>query len=180
MADVGFPQKEVGLQLPIESHPDKQLHVLVFDEVSNALEISQWVRQPGADFAAIDARMVVGVPQLFAASMLAVHAEERGKLVTHALPSEVVYALSASKQINEAFRRFGASETSARIVIVTFDAAAAARLHDAVRGKLADPRSLATSFDDTAVRKAYRISETELRVSSLLDAIVSRIAIARL
>jgi len=164
----------------LEPYPDRRMHVIVLDDVSNAAEVSAWVRQPGADFAAVDARMVVGMPQLLAAALCALHAEQRGKLVTHALHSEVVYALSAGKQINEAFRRFGAGESCARIVIVTFDAGAAARLSERILGRRVDPLSLAERFDEAAVRKAYKVTEAELRVASLSDAIVSRIAIQRL
>lgn len=166
--------------LALEAFEGKAAHVLAFDEVTNAAEVCAWVRQPGADFAAINASMVVDMSQIFAAALSALHAESRGKLVTHALHSEVVFALSAAKQINEAFRRFGASDSTSRIVIVTFDAAAVARLKDQVRGKLIDPHSLAQSFDEAAVRKAYKITDIELRVGSLSDAVVSRIAIQRL
>lgn len=169
-----------GTTLRMEQFVGKEVNILAYDDVANAADVCVWVRQPGADFAALDASMVVGIPQIFAAALSALHAESRDKLVTHALHSEIVYALSAAKQINEAFRRFGASDSSTRLVIVTFDAAAALRLKGKVRGTLVDLQLLAAGFDETAVRKAYKITDVELRVGSLLDAIVSRIAIQRL
>lgn len=160
--------------------PEKTLHIAVFDEVSNSAEVCAWVRTPEAGCAAIDARMVVDSSQLFAAALVALHADARGKLATHGLYSEALFALSASRQISDAFRRFGVSETCTRMVLITFDDAVAARLAVNVSGKLVDPSSLAAGCDEAAVRKAYKVTESELRIGTLADAIVSRIATSRL
>jgi tRNA threonylcarbamoyladenosine modification (KEOPS) complex Cgi121 subunit len=167
------------LRVPIELYPGRTLHITVFDEVSNGAEVCAWVKQAGADFASIDARMIVHTAQLFAAAVQALHAAERLKLVTHALHSEIVCALSGLNQINEAFRRFGAGPACVRIAIVTFDEAAALRLTELISGTLVDPSSLAANYDDVAVHKAYKVTDAELQVGSLADAIVSRIATAR-
>ena len=168
------------LRIPLNPFPGRYLHVAVFDEVSNSAEVCAWVRKPEAGCAAIDARMVVDASQLFAAALVALHAEARGKLMTHGLYSEALFALSASRQISDAFRRFGVSETCTRMVFVTFDDATAARLATNVRGKLVDPSSLAAGCDEAALRKAYKVPESELRFGTLSDAIVSRIATSRL
>jgi EKC/KEOPS complex subunit CGI121/TPRKB len=166
--------------MALDPFPGRHLHIAVFDEVSNGPEVCAWVRKPGAECAAIDASMVLDASQLFAAALVALHAEARGKLVTHGLYSEALFALSASRQISDAFRRFGASETCTRMVIMTFDDDAAARLATNISGKLVDPSSLAAGCDELAVRKAYKVTDTELRFGTLSEAIVSRIATSRL
>lgn len=170
----------VGLRMALDPFPGRHLHVAVFDEITNSAEVCAWVRTPGAECTAIDARMVIDASQLFAAALVALHAEARGKLVTHALYSEALFALSASRQISDAFRRFGANETCTRMVIMTFDDNAAARLAANISGKLVDPSSLGAGCDEVAVRKAYKVTESELRLGTLSEAVVSRIATSRL
>lgn len=157
-----------------------QLHVLVFESVTNAADVCQWVRQPAADFAAMDARAILHPVQLAAAALQAVHAAANGKLATHHVHSEIVYAVSASKQINDAFRRFGASESSTRLVLATFEGQAADRLRERVHGTQVDVATLSSACDEALVRKLYKVSEAETRVGPLLDAIVTRIALTRL
>mmetsp|Transcript_14127 Transcript_14127/g.38055 ORF Transcript_14127/g.38055 Transcript_14127/m.38055 type:complete len:169 (-) Transcript_14127:35-541(-) len=158
---------------------DKALEVLYFEDVTNAEEICATVRQPGKEFAAIDARMICDPFQLVAAAHQALHAEEREKMATHAISSELIYATSGAKQINEAFRRFGATPASKRVVLTTFDSRVIPELRQLVKGKEADVNLLAGACDEIAIRKAYKINDAELKSSSLIDSVVTRIAIMR-
>lgn len=102
--------------------------------------------------------------------------QERGNLKTHTLHSEVVFMLSGSKHIAEAYRVFGPSEGCADLIAAVFDADADAlqSVQDVVQGQVAPLDALAAVSDATAVRKAYAVTAAELGVTPLAGVAAAR------
>jgi EKC/KEOPS complex subunit CGI121/TPRKB len=103
---------------------------------------------------------------------------ERGAMVTRAVHSELVFCLSPTRHISEAFRRFGGDENTRALIVCKFDAndEDLERVRSVVKGELVafDARP---AVDEAALKKWYKVHENELEIGSLADAVLSRIAI---
>lgn len=92
-----------------------------------------------------------------------------------------MFNLSGTRNVAESFRRFGLNETSDKVVLCIFDADAdaLARASTLVKGQLTPISELGKHLqpqDITQIKKYYKIQDLELKTTSLLDAVVSRIA----
>jgi EKC/KEOPS complex subunit CGI121/TPRKB len=99
-------------------------------------------------------------------------------LTTKTLHAELVFNLSGSRNVAESFRRFGISDESTSLLVCAFDADSEklTSLKTLAVGKMTSINELAQDADVKLIKKYYKIQEPELSFSSLLDAIVCRIA----
>lgn len=104
-----------------------------------------------------------------------------GALATRSLSSEIVYNLSAMRNIGSALKSFGISDACDAVLFVlvepTKDQLSA--LHKAVDGEVVEDvtTGLANGVDLETVKKIYDLTDSELSCGSLEDSIVTRIAI---
>jgi EKC/KEOPS complex subunit CGI121/TPRKB len=124
---------------------------------------------------------VVDLFQIHAAAARALLCDQAGKLTTKTLHSELVFNLSGTRNVAESFRRFGISDKSDKIVLCVFDAneSQLADASEIVHGTSMVLKEIGTHLeaqDLALIRKYYKIPEAELKTSSLIDAIASRIA----
>eukprot|EP00911_Craspedida_sp_UC1_P002831 UC1_evm1s2074 len=144
---------------------------------------------PGVVVALINGDMVLDPYQVFMAVYSALAAERRGKLITKSLSSEVVFALSPSRQTRKAFDTFGAgggdgalggsSSSSAAIVAAIFDPSESdiEAVSAALDGTPLPQERVARMGDPARIAAAYRVEEAELAISSLLDCVLHRMAV---
>jgi EKC/KEOPS complex subunit CGI121/TPRKB len=102
-------------------------------------------------------------------------------LTTKTIHSELVFNLSGTRNVAESFRRFGVTEKSDQVLVCVFDAdvALVATATQSVEGTPTPITQLGTHLevsDLTLIKKYYKIQDLELKSSTLVDAIVSRIA----
>ncbi len=104
-------------------------------------------------------------------------------LTTNTLHSELVFNLSGSRNVTDSLRKFGISNGATQLLVCAFDADAAKlqEMLDIIDGCLADldmieAQSHLSPEQVAIVKKHYKIQDVELRVSTLADAIVTRIA----
>jgi EKC/KEOPS complex subunit CGI121/TPRKB len=130
------------------------------------------------DAAVLDARAIASLDCVRLAACKAVMAYERGALVTKALHSELVYCVSPSKHISEAFRRFGVGENSEALLVCKFNAddGDLERFKAVIEGEVVEFEERPEP-DAAALKKWYKVHENELKIDSLQEAILSRIAI---
>ncbi|KAI1419380.1 kinase binding protein CGI-121-domain-containing protein [Xylaria sp. FL1777] len=100
--------------------PTHSVHVAVFRDVENAAFLHQQLLARNADFeyALIDAGVITSRLQVLGAAFRAVTAQVAGSMKTPNVHSEMVYDLSPTSNIVEAYRRHGITPTSRALVIV--------------------------------------------------------------
>ena len=73
------------------------------------------------DAALADADLVVSMFQLRVAASTALHRQAQGCMKTHGVGSEVIFNLSPSKKISEAFSKFGVSSRTENLLVALLD-----------------------------------------------------------
>ncbi|KAI1160394.1 kinase binding protein CGI-121-domain-containing protein [Nemania serpens] len=107
--------------LHLEHVPETHsVHVAVFRDVANAAFLHQQLlaRNSEFEYALIDASVITSRLQVLAAAFRAITAQLAGSLKTPNVHSELVYSLSPTNNIAEAYRRHGIAPTSRDLIIV--------------------------------------------------------------
>jgi hypothetical protein len=118
----------------------------------------------------------------FTLSTLACGAELNGELVCKTFSAEVVYNVSATRNIGQGLQQFGISSLTTSVLIVSYGSAMKTTLN-AVRAaitgfEIEDVSSgLSSILNKDRVRDAYDISPVEEQTSDLVQSIVTRIAV---
>ncbi|KAK2189840.1 hypothetical protein NP493_95g00010 [Ridgeia piscesae] len=79
--------------------------------------------------------------------------------------------------ISDAFRKFGMGDKDTSVLLVQIHSLGKGTLSEVaehVQGEMVDLSRLQEVSDVNKIKKIYKVQEAELRVSTLLDAIVSR------
>jgi tRNA threonylcarbamoyladenosine modification (KEOPS) complex Cgi121 subunit len=104
-----------------------------------------------------------------------------GTLASRTVSSEIVYNMSAVRNIGKALTLFGLSDACESIlfVLVGPTKTALTALEDLVDGALVEDVSagLRAGVDLDAVQKIYDLTDAEVRAGTLVDSIVTRIAV---
>ncbi|KAI2641016.1 CGI-121-domain-containing protein [Xylaria nigripes] len=96
------------------------VHVAVFRNVENAAFLHQQLLARNADFeyALIDASVITSRLQVLSAAFKAITVQVAGAMKTPNVHSEIVYSLSPTNNIAEAYRHHGITPTSRALVVV--------------------------------------------------------------
>ncbi|PPJ50043.1 hypothetical protein CBER1_06802 [Cercospora berteroae] len=150
------------IQLPhLPNHP---LHVVLFTDVLNASFLRQQLLDGNTDFqyAFLDASVLLSRTHVLSACWRAINDQLEGRMKSHNVHSEVVFAMSPNNNIGESFRRFGVQDSSSNIVAIKVGGERSTieeHLVQNVQGKpttLSD-ESLAIMHDPARIRKIYRL-----------------------
>ncbi|XP_061570423.1 EKC/KEOPS complex subunit TPRKB [Cololabis saira] len=164
----------------LELFPNKRVTQLLFTEVRNAAELRQRAVEGKIDGALINPSMVVDPFQVLVAANKAVHLQTTGKMKTRSLNSEIIYNLSPTNNISEAFKRFGISDgDDSVLVVVVHNKDEQQFLSDVptmVDGQQVPAGDVSCLSDLAKIKKLYKIPPQEEKVGSLLDAVVCRMA----
>ncbi|OLN86598.1 EKC/KEOPS complex subunit [Colletotrichum chlorophyti] len=160
--------------IPIDHVPaDHALHVAFFKDVQNAAFLHEQLRarNPEFEYALIDASVAVSRTHILAAAFKAVTAKVDGSLKTPNVHSELVMSLSPSKNIVEAYRRYGISPSSMDVIAIKITSPSAGsssltaeevekHLTEHVQGTPVPftDESIATCTDWPKVRKYYKLN----------------------
>ncbi|KAG5653276.1 hypothetical protein H0H81_001340 [Sphagnurus paluster] len=111
------------------------------------------------NFAFIDARLITSRLHLQTAIYQAILAESQDAMRTRAVHSEVIWALNPTNNITEALRRYGVSETSTAVIVVSIDGGLTdveKKMGAVVAGTLSSFDELENVTDWTAVKKVMK------------------------
>lgn len=123
--------------------------------------------------------MIVDPFQVLTAANKAVHLSQTNNMTTKNVHSEILFCLSPSKNISESFRSFGAADSDTTVFVAIVDDVedkTLTRISEILGQSPGDIEEVASLADLELIKKAYKLTEEELSVNAMLDALVSRIA----
>ncbi|KAI9883441.1 MAG: hypothetical protein M1823_004795 [Watsoniomyces obsoletus] len=100
--------------------PHLVVHVALYRDVENASTLRQALLagRPEYEYALIDGKGILSVRHVLAAAHRALHDHLQGRRRATNVHAEMVYALSPTKNITEAFRRFGIQDDTRCLVVL--------------------------------------------------------------
>lgn len=156
------------------------LTLALYTDVTNSKELLESM-QAGTlepEVALLNASLIPDIFPVLAAAHKTLVAKSRDSLTTRTLHSELVYNYSGSKHITESLKRCGISDSTTYVLAARFDAIPdeVKAIEKLINGKEIDLEELEGRSNQSQIHKHYKISASELGVSSLADAITCRIA----
>ncbi|XP_060931713.1 EKC/KEOPS complex subunit TPRKB [Limanda limanda] len=168
----------------LELFPDRTVTQVLFKEVKNAKELRQLAVDRQINAALINPTMLVHPLQVLVAANKAVHLQNTGKMKTRSLNSEMIFNLSPTNNISEAFKRFGISDGDDSVMVVmVHDKNKSEELGQLVEdivtkvdGRQVPVEDVSTLSDSVKIRKLYKVPPQEETCGTLLDAVICRMA----
>ncbi|KAK2858852.1 hypothetical protein Q5P01_003472 [Channa striata] len=164
----------------LELFPDYKVTQMLFKEVKNAAALRQSAVEGKLQCALINPTMLVNHFQVLVAANKAVHLQKTGKMKTRNIYSEIIFNLSPTNNISEAFKRFGISDGDDGVMVVLVHNKDETELFSDIVAKvdgLQVPVGDISSLSDHAkIKKLYKVTPQEEKCGTLLDAVVCRMA----
>ena len=185
-----------ALKVTFPGMPDVTARLFLYTGVSQGTKLQNDIRSGKAEqhlipevsrrdhlaVAFLDARRVVGITALQAAVHKAVVDQRRNALVTRSLASEVLCNLSGTKQVVQSFAEFGVRQDSDDVLVCVLNLNGVEvegfdeRLHELVGGTPRGSVWDVVKVDEARLRKWYKITDEEAKLSSLDVCACCRIA----
>ncbi|CAJ1054420.1 EKC/KEOPS complex subunit TPRKB [Xyrichtys novacula] len=164
----------------LELFPDHKVTQLLFKDVKNSRELRQCAVEGKISGALINPTMLVNPFQVLVAANKAVHSQKSGKMKTRSLYSEIIFNLSPTNNISEAFKRFGISDGDDSVMVVlVYDRNESPSLSNIVAkvdGQQVPVGDLSSLSNLTKIKQLYKVTPQEEKCGTLLDAVVCRMA----
>ncbi|KAJ8269055.1 hypothetical protein COCON_G00116620 [Conger conger] len=164
----------------LELFPEYTVTQLLFKDVKNAADLRKKAISGEIIGALINPSMVVDPFQVLLATNKALHLQKAGKMKTRSLFSEIIFNLSPTNNISEAFKNFGISDSDRAVQVVLVHADGERNNMDDIQSKVDGqqiPVHRVSSLSNIAkIKKLYKVTPQEELCGSLLDAVVCRMA----
>ncbi|KAL7827870.1 hypothetical protein AOLI_G00310220 [Acnodon oligacanthus] len=164
----------------LELFPELSVTQLLFRDVENCAELRKMAVEGQIPGALINPSMVLDPFQTLTAANKAVHLQKIGKMKTRSLYSEIIFNLSPTNNISEAFKRFGISDGDNAVLIVLVhnreDVLDKDDIVSKVNGQQIPADQMSTLCDIAKIKKLYKVTPQEEKCGSVLDAVVCRMA----
>uniref|UniRef100_G3MMJ2 Kinase binding protein CGI-121 n=1 Tax=Amblyomma maculatum TaxID=34609 RepID=G3MMJ2_AMBMU len=154
--------------------------ILLYDNVTNCSDLRQMVLNSGLQVCLIRASLVADVFQVQCALAKALANHSNGRMKTRSLLSEILYILGPTGSIGDSLRQMGAQDSDTTLVLVCMNDPEDRHLNslkEHIKGSQLPLDSIPQFTDCKALAKLFKVTEKELSVGSLLDAVVTRIAL---
>lgn len=165
----------------LELYPVQRVTQVLFRDVKNAAELRQSAVEGKFNGALINPTMLVSPFQVLVAANKAVHLQNISKMKTRSLYSEIIFNLSPTNNISEAFKRFGISDGDSSVLVVLVhhqdDPLLLSDIVSRVDGQQAPVDDVSSLSDTAKIKKFFKIAPQEEKIGTLLDAVVCRMAI---
>ncbi|XP_036373762.1 EKC/KEOPS complex subunit TPRKB [Megalops cyprinoides] len=165
----------------LDLFPEYVVTQLLFKDVKNAADLRKSAIAQEISGALINPAMIVDPFQILVAANKALHVQKVGKMKTRSLYSEIIFNLSPTNNISEAFKKFGLSDGDGAVAVVLVHAAEETRSTDDILAKVDGqqiPVNQISCLTDVAkIKKLFKITPQEEHSGTLLDAVICRMAI---
>uniref|UniRef100_A0A3B1K531 Tp53rk binding protein n=1 Tax=Astyanax mexicanus TaxID=7994 RepID=A0A3B1K531_ASTMX len=169
---------QMQLTQDLELFPDQSVTQLLFRDVKNCAELRKMLKVYLSLFPLLP--KVVDLFQTLVAANKAVHLQKVGKMKTRSLYSEIIFSLSPTNNISEAFRRFGVSDSDSAVLVVLVhnkeDIFNKDDVTSKVDGQQIPADQISTLSDMAKIKKLYKVTPQEEKCGTVLDAAVLRMA----
>lgn len=170
---------DCSVELDQETGLHCTLHL--FTDVANTSEIREKLVAGKLRCCVARVSLITDAFQAVVAANKAALGAKRDQLITKTVYTEVLFYLSMSKNISRSLAEFGINDSDRNILVILLhkpgeERAMLEEISESVEGKRTPISRLREFTDVNLVKKTYKIDEAELRVSSLTDAVVSRMS----
>jgi len=153
-----------------------------FSNVTNVEEICEAVRSGNVQAAVLDASLVCSRSALNLAVYKAQQSKKDSSMKSRSVFVEIILELSGEKNVSKALKVFGAKPESIHLIFISLvnkNDASAIDFHPNVDGtEELDLDSAFSKYSDIdRIKKIYDVTENELQIGSLEDAILFRIGV---
>ncbi|XP_031560569.1 EKC/KEOPS complex subunit TPRKB-like isoform X1 [Actinia tenebrosa] len=172
-------QEEISVY-QLENSTEHCVALSLFVDITNSPEIRKLVMEGRIEATFLKPSMIADPFQVVLAAHKALHLSKLQKTKTKTLHSEIIFNLSPTNNITDSFKKFGLSENDTTLllaVITTGDGVEKMRaISQHVKGRQVPISNLKTLADQQAIKKVYKIQDCELKVSSLTESVICRMA----
>lgn len=158
---------------------DRKLHLMLYRDIKNAAELRQHLLSNAEtrDMSLINASMVVSKYQVQLSAYKALEAEAANKLTTKTLHAELVYGLAGSTHVGGSLKRCGLRDDTQHVLVAMFDATPDVQaITTLVQGTSIPLDELPQLYQADVIQEAFKLTNEELQIGSLEDAVVVRLA----
>ncbi|XP_077356416.1 EKC/KEOPS complex subunit TPRKB [Festucalex cinctus] len=168
------------LSQTLELFPELNVTQILFKEVQNAAELRQNAVEGKIKGALIKPTMLLSPFQVVVAANKAVHLQKINQMKTRSLFSEIIFNLSPTNNISEAFKRFGTADGDNSILVVLVHNKEESHLVGDIATKVDGLQipvdDISTLSDLEKIKKLYKVSPQEEKCGTILDAVICRMA----
>jgi len=155
--------------------------LLLFTDVTNISEIREKLVTGKLRCCVAKASLITDAFQAVAAANKAALNAKQNRLITKTMYTEVLFSLSISKNISRSLTEFGVNDGDRNILVILIykpgeEQTMLEEVLASVKGERIPISRIQEFADMNLIKKTYKIDKDELLVSSLSDAIVSRIS----
>lgn len=167
--------------LQLDEISGKQLNIYLYKNVENIEDIHKKLLNKELPCCIIKANLVLDPFQIAVAANKAVLNLKYKQMITKSLFTEVIYCLSTSRNISQSLATFGITSDTKNILVVTIcdvqeKESVQKLIFSSIKGDRIPISKLSEFSDLDLIEKHYKIDEDELKMSSVLDSIVSRVS----
>ena len=163
----------------LDLYKDYIVDVCLCKNVENASELRDKIIQGKLNCTLMNTKYILDIFPVLLAANKAVHSFLNSSMKTRNVHAEILYNLSPSTSINESLKKFGISKDDKALLLVIIRKTTESHTKEIIEQIQGEVNNLDT-LKDTCFEKEiidfYKISEEELQLGTIADAITVRVA----